>query len=322
MFLKTDSHRTISDLCVDDNLQIWIEAFLIDRKVRGSAKGTLSFYHDKLRLFFNFCDDQLVKNISQISPDFIRQFLLSLELSNHNPGGIHAAYRTLRAFLFWYEDELEPEGWKNPIRKVKAPKVPKEILEPISFEVVSRLLRTCSPNTFTGTRDSALLLFFLDTGVRAQEGLSINMDDIKLPTGEVIIRQGKGKKARYVYFSKFTRKAIRKYLLHRKDDNSALWVTHPRFDSSRLSYDGLREIIKRRAKEAGIEDIPNLHDFRRAFALSMLRNGTDIFTLAKLMGHESIAVLQRYLKQTNQDVALAHRKASPVEFGFEVNNFL
>ena len=58
---------------------------------------------------------------------------------------------------------------------------------------------------------------------------------------------------------------------------------------------------------------PALHDFRRAFALSMLRNGVDIFTLAKLMGHEGITVLQRYLKQTNLDTEEALRRAGPVD---------
>ena len=80
------------------------------------------------------------------------------------------------------------------------------------------------------------------------------------------------------------------------------------YGSERLSYDSLRGILTRRAKDAGVEE-PSLHDFRRAFALTMLRNGTDVFTLAKLMGHETIAVLQRYLKQTNQDTEAAHRRA-------------
>ena len=53
--------------------------------------------------------------------------------------------------------------------------------------------------------------------------------------------------------------------------------------------------------------------FRRAFCLAMLREGTDIFTLAKLMGHESTSVLQRYLKQTNQDTEQAHHRAGPVD---------
>jgi integrase len=91
-------------------------------------------------------------------------------------------------------------------------------------------------------------------------------------------------------------------------------VDQPRFGSERLSYDGLRGILTRRGQEAGVEE-PALHDFRRAFALSMLRNRTDIFTLAKLMGHEGIRVLQRYLKQTNLDTEDAHRRAGPVDNG-------
>jgi integrase/recombinase XerD len=79
-----------------------------------------------------------------------------------------------------------------------------------------------------------------------------------------------------------------------------------------LSYDGLREVLTRRAANANVEE-PTLHDFRQAFAFAMLRNGTDVYTLAKLMGHEGITVLQRYLKQTYQDTETAHRRAGPVD---------
>ncbi|MFC1921765.1 tyrosine-type recombinase/integrase [Chloroflexota bacterium] len=67
-----------------------------------------------------------------------------------------------------------------------------------------------------------------------------------------------------------------------------------------------------RAAPAGVTE-PSLHDFRGAFCLAILREGTDIFTLAKLMGHESTAVLQRYLKQTDQDTEQAHRRAGSVD---------
>jgi site-specific recombinase XerC len=83
-------------------------------------------------------------------------------------------YRALRAFLIWYEKEAEPDNWKNPIAKVKAPKVGKEILEPISLETVSALLRTCNAS-FLGVRDKALILFLLDTGARASEICAFNV---------------------------------------------------------------------------------------------------------------------------------------------------
>ena len=192
-------------------------------------------------------------------------------------------------------------------------------LEPVAFKTVSLMLDTCGLNTFTGFRDKAIILFLLDTGVRASELLSINIEDINQAHGDILIRHGKGHKPRYVYIEKHSKRALRKYLTKREDDNPALWVTIPRYDSRRINYDGLRAIIVRRAKQAGVI-APSLHDFRRAFALSMLRSGTDIFTLAKLMGHKGIHVLQRYLKQTNEDAEIAHRKASPVEVGLH-NSF-
>jgi integrase/recombinase XerD len=174
------------------------------------------------------------------------------------------------------------------------------------------MIKACPHNTFTGDRDAAILLCLLDTGARASEFLSINLNDINQARGDILIRQGKGRKPRTVYIGKLSKRALRRYLNHRRDGSTALWVTHPRCGSERVGYDGLRGILTRRAHEAGVE-APSLHDFRRAFALAMLRNGTDIFTLAKLMGHEGISVLQRYLKQTNLDTEEAHRRAGPVD---------
>jgi integrase/recombinase XerD len=312
MLPKIETQRTLQVSTVDDYLLTWLEAFLIDRKAKGVAVGTLRFYRQKIKLFSDYCDALTVKQIGQITPSFLRQYLLYLEESGHNAGGRHAAFRMIRAFFLWYEDEVEPQGWSNPIRKVKAPKVPVELLEPVSFEIVAKMVKACPHNTFTGDRDAAILLCLLDTGARANEFLSVNLEDINQARGDILIRFGKGRKPRTVYIGKQSKRALRRYLNHRQDNGSALWVTHPRCGSERLRYNGLRAVLTRRAQEAGVE-IPSLHDFRRAFALAMLRNGTDIFTLAKLMGHEGISVLQRYLKQTNIDTEEAHRRAGPVD---------
>jgi integrase/recombinase XerD len=292
MSTKIETQRTLQVSIVDDYLLNWLEAFLIDRKSEGVAEGTMRFYQQKIKLFSDYCEGHAVNLISQINPSFLRQFLLALEESGHNPGGRHAAFRTLRAFFLWYEDEVEPQGWSNPIRKVKAPKVPIEPIEPVAFDTVSQMIRACKKGTFIGDRDTAILLCLLDTGARANEFLSMEIEDVNQARGDILIRQGKGHKPRTVFIGKLSKRALRRYLTTRRDHSSALWVTHPRFGSERLSYDGLRGIIHHCAINANVEE-PALHDFRRAFALSMLRNGTDVFTLAKLMGHEGITVLLR-----------------------------
>ena len=187
-----------------------------------------------------------------------------------------------------------------------------EPIEPVSLSSVIQMGKVCQPDTFSGDRDRAILYFLLDTGVRASELLSINIEDVNQAKGEILIRQGKGCKPRYVFIGRQTKRALRHYLNHRKDDSPALWVVVPRFGTERLQYEGLRQMLIRRAAEAKV-DIPAPHDFRRAFAVTMLRNGTDVFTLAKLMGHEGITVLQRYLKQTKEDTKIAHHRNSPLD---------
>ena len=312
MTAKTDTWGIETDILVEDGLVGWIDEFLRDRLSQGLAPGSLRFYSQKLMLFVNFCKAHEIRYVRQINALFIRQYMLHLEEMHHNPGGRHAAFRSLRAFLNWYEIELDPDDWRNPIRKVKAPRVPIEPLDPVQIEDVFKMAAICHPEMFSGCRDKAILLCLLDTGARANELLNMNLEDIDQMRGSVLIRQGKGRKPRTVYLGKKARSALRKYLRLRKDIEQGVWVTTPRFSSGRLSYDGLREVIKRRAAEARVKK-PTLHAFRRAFALTMLRNGTDVYTLAKLMGHEGIAVLQRYLKQNCQDTEAAFKNAGPVD---------
>ena len=175
----------------DDFILTWIEAFLIERRSRGLCKGSIKYYAEKLQLFTNFCDTQVITRISQLTPSSIRDYLLALELAGHNPGGIHSAFRSLRAFLYWWEAEVEPAGWKNPIRKVRAPKVPAEPLEPVEISEIARLLDVCDTQEFTGLRDKAIFLALLDTGARANEFLQIDLKDVDMITGSILIRRAK-----------------------------------------------------------------------------------------------------------------------------------
>jgi integrase/recombinase XerD len=160
-------------------------------------------------------------------------------------------------------------------------------------------------------RDKAILLSLVDTGCRASELLSINIADIDLVNGEIRILHGKGDKFRTVYLGKNSRRAVRRYLKTRSElfNHSPLWITN---DGCRLAISGLREIIRRRARDANI-DSPGIHDFRRCFAIEFLRNEGDIFTLQKILGHSSLEMVRRYLALARADCEIAHRKASPVD---------
>lgn len=302
-----ESQKTKQGIIVDDYLIIWIESFLRDRRAQNMSPGTLEFYRKKLTTYTEYAGGVLITRIGQITPESIRDYLIWLEGTGHNPGGIHACYRALKTFLRWWWEETEPD-YKNPITRVKAPRLANLPLEPVTEAEVRALLSVCDSN-FTGLRDRALILALLDTGSRAAEILSMDRGDFDHANGCILIRQGKGRKPRFVYVEQRSRRAIRRYLKQRQDSCPALWVTEY---GTRLTYWGLREIIHRRATTARI-DPPTLHSFRRAFALNSLRAGMDIYALQRLMGHADLQVLRQYLKQTESDLQNAHEKASPVE---------
>jgi integrase/recombinase XerD len=306
MSAPTVHQKSITEL-TDDYLETWLESFLIDRKVQNLSPGTLYFYRAKLRLFVLFCEARVITRIEQLTPAILREYLLWLEETGHNPGGINACYRAIKTFLIWYWIETDQEK-SNPITKVKIPKLAIDPLEPADENDISRMIKTCGRD-FHGLRDHAVLLTLLDTGARGAEMVAINWVNLKLTTGAIQIIQGKGRKPRSVYVGQSTRKAIRAYLKTRIDDNPALWVTE---NGDRLTYWGLRELVERRALKAGVKP-PTLHSFRRAFALAMLRAGVDIYTLQELMGHADLQVLKRYLKLIDRDLQSAHRRGSPVD---------
>lgn len=304
----------IDNLFGEDDIEKATMAFLTDRKVQNVSPGTIHFYKSKLKLFVAYCRLINIYRISAVTPDILRQFIVYLQEKGHNPGGINAVYRTMKTFLIWWENEFEPEGWKNPIRKIRTPKLIIEPLQPVKIDEINQLLATCSEKSLFDVRDRAIIYFLLDTGARGSETCSVNFEDIDLMDGSILIRCGKGGKSRTVFIGKKTRKALRTYLLLRSkqekiSNESALWITK---ENTRLTYWGLNEILRRRAKEAEITK-PGLHDFRRAFALNFLRNGGNVFALQHLMGHADLQVLRRYLAQTSEDLHKEHIKCSPVE---------
>ena len=288
-----------------------IIAFLVDRRARNLAPGSIAFYERELTAFQNYLDDQKITHIEQITPDVIRRYLNSL--TNRNAGGKDAAYRTLRAFFRWWAVEVDAPQQFNPMRKVARPKVPSEPLPGVDRESIYAMLATCrNRRSFYDARDAAIIITLFDTGLRRAEFLALNHGDINLRTGAVQVRHGKGDKPRTVFLGSRARQDLIRYLrfFGQEPDASPLWITST---GKRLTAAGLRQIIRRRAEKAGVRPAPGIHDFRRAFAIESLRNGMDLVTLARLMGHTDITVLRRYLHLLETDLQRAHSASSPAD---------
>ncbi len=114
--LKTQNQGIIT-LSQQDYLPI-----LIDRRSQGLLPETIGFYTKKLKYFLKYCESQSLTQVSQLTTDQIRRYILELS-ETHNPGGVHACFRPLRTLMYWIEDEeIMPQDWKNPIPFIAGPR--------------------------------------------------------------------------------------------------------------------------------------------------------------------------------------------------------
>lgn len=299
-----------------------LEAFLDDVRARGLSPRTLDFYGWQLGKFRGWAADRGVDRLDGLTAALLRAYLVGLRGRGLRDSSVHAAARALRAWLFFCErDELVPV---SPMRRVKMPKVARRILPALAGDTVRALLGACET-----ARDRALVLFMLDTGVRAAELVALNVGDLG-DDGVVFVHRGKGAKDRITHVETATRAALAEYLVDRGDlePEAPLWVT---FDvvgvhciggrggrwvmdrvltDKRLTQQGLTQVVKRLGRRAGVVVSP--HAFRRTCALTMHRSGARLTEIAALLGHSDLATLQKYLDLQAQDAVTAHRAHSPV----------
>ena len=285
------------------------EEFLVDRQSRNFTPATLAWYRRCLTKWLDFCTEQDIESTQDVTSSHVRHFLVQLG-EGHSRGGVVTLFTGVRAYLNWYADEYALKDW-NPLAKVKAPKRPKERLVPLTLDDFQRMIDSCTPRTFSGDRDRALLYLLLDTGLRHLETTQLYVGDVNLQSGQVLVRQGKGQKARVVFIGQRTKRSLMAYLRLRgaTQDEDTLWASET---GKPLGKSGLRQIVRRAAERAGIPE-PGMHSFRRAFAVNSLRNGMDVVSLQRLMGHADLSVIDRYLALLDEDLQRAHDRYGVVD---------
>jgi len=153
--------------------------FLVDRRARGYTVGTMQFYRQKLGGLVRWSVEGGAERLDRVTAQMIRAYIVELTDRGMSPWTIHGVTRAARAFFNWALEEGMITA--SPMAKVANPKLPKEPLEPFADEEVQKML-TAAPDA----RGRALVLFLLDTGVRASECAALNGEDVNLRTGEVL----------------------------------------------------------------------------------------------------------------------------------------
>ena len=221
-------------------------------------------------------------------------------------------WRGLKVFSRWALDEKLIDD--DPFTRMKAPKLDVRLHDNlITRDDFDKLIAACPPRTFAGRRDRAVLDFLYETGVRVSELSGLRTDDVDLDAGRAKV-WGKGSKERFVFFGPTTALAMEKYRqmfrrMWQKPDPYLFFVS---INLVPMTESMVRQMLLRRAKDAGVTRDVNPHAFRHAFATQFLRNGGDLNSLQRLLGHANLAIVTRYLSLVTDDLAEKHARHSPL----------
>lgn len=153
-------------------------------------------------------------------------------------------------------------------------------------------------------RDRAVLLLFLESGLRCGELAKLTLGDVDLTRQRVLVQSGKTGKGRIVGFGPQTKKALWRYLGLRslKVDGDALWLTE---EGKAMALEGIRQIIRRLKRDAGLQHIRgSVHKLRHTFATTYLRHTRDMKGCRLLLGHSTLAMTERYTQFVEAEDAL------------------
>ncbi len=147
-----------------------------------------------------------------------------------------------------------------------------------------------------GMRDAALFAALYSAGLRRAEVVSLALADYTPDTGALTVRQGKGRKDRVTYLPQGVRPIMLQWIALRGDASGALFWRIRKGSKLAPGYmdeTSVRWILRRRAKEAGVESF-SPHDLRRTYISNLLDAGADIATVQRLAGHANVTTTQRY----------------------------
>ena len=315
--------------------------------IKGQSQKTISEYYLDLRMFLRFIklmrhdmpidtrlDDIPIKDVDL---DFIRTIttseifdFLSYLANDRTPNpdsaapdhGIAAAARArkLSAIKSFYKylTVRTKQLQENPVADLEYPKLRKSLPKYLTMEQSAALLKSVSgPNE---KRDYAILMLFLNCGIRRSELVGLNLTDVYEDRIRVV---GKGNKERFVYFGSACRKAIDAYLPERNkkvlSDNRALFGSR---DNNRISVTAVHRLVKKALLQAGLDSTQfSAHKLRHTAATMMLSGGVDVKTVQEVLGHENLNTTQIYthIENTELKIAAEANPLSKLDFSEEVD---
>ncbi|MDM8000618.1 MAG: tyrosine-type recombinase/integrase [Dehalococcoidia bacterium] len=305
-----------------------LSGYVLCATSEGKSQKSVAIVADSV----GYLEEFLIKhkgdaNVAEVTPTEIRAFILYLKekrrFDNHplNPAQqrglsghtINTYLRSIRIFFSW----LTAEGItnENPFHRVKIPKAPRKVVPTFSDSQISTLLGAIDTASPSGYRDYVMILMLLDTGLRVSEMAGLRLSDVSIADGMLKVL-GKGNKERAVPMGRQVAHHLWRYISLCRPEPSTPRIDHVFLtrDGRPLSKDRVEKLMRRYGGKAGLTGVRSSpHTLRHTAAVSFLRNGGDVFSLQRMLGHSTLEMTRRYCELADVDVKRAHVTASPVD---------
>lgn len=284
---------------------------------KGFSGNTITAYHNDLYQFVDFVSGQSPRMGKQASWSIVDRslllsYILNLKQRNYSSTTVArktAAIKSLLRFLFT-EGVLK----SNPTENLRSPKVSKSLPKTLStYEVRQLLEQPAKSASREAKRDKAMLELLYASGMRVSELVSLDLEDANLDAGYIRCL-GKGDKERIIPIHQQAVESLNTYIKEVRpsmvygDGEKALFVNRR---GSRLTRQGLWQILKNYAREAKLGTDITPHTLRHSFATHLLSGGADLRSVQELLGHSNISTTQIYTHLTSEHVRKVYDEAHP-----------
>ena len=259
-------------------------------------------------------DNQNIADIEQVKPTDLKAYIFYKFDNNAKETYINGIIKNMRAF-FKYAVENEYIA-NNPVFKVKWAKESKPLIKTFTNKQAVQLSNAFSNINYLESRNKTIIIMLLETGIRNNE-LCI-LKDISI-SDSVLTIFGKGNKERQVGISPILQKQLITYNRIKKTYFSDKIIHHDALFLSRTgrkcTVETIENIMNEAGKRIGIDDNIRCspHTCRHFYAQTMVKNGIDIYSLSRLLGHGNISITQRYLESMlDKDIVERSMKTSPL----------
>jgi site-specific recombinase XerD len=263
-----------------------IAMYLRHLEAKRRSSSTITWYQEQFIAFERW---RLAARVGDELPtaERIDLFLADQHAAGLRPSTVHARYRAIRAVLRFLEKRRRLRHDDNPIHLLEAPTVPVETRRYVTPDDLERIIGAIDGQSWLDHRDRLILAILFFSGLRVTELCDLAVTDIDAARLEVIVRSGKGEKARVVPTAPEVRQFLAAYLYSRPNHTEHLLLKSDGWDghAGPLKREGVRQMLIRRCRVAGIAPPFSPHAFRHGFAMWLINSGVRLTTVSTAMGH-------------------------------------